>query len=134
MLLETLPKYLSGQIQPIPQDNSKATYCPKITKDMGKIDWHKSAQDIERQIRAFYPWPGSFTLWSNKTLKILKAEVYEVNKVREVGEVFRAGEGLGVYCGQGALEILELQLEGKKPMNAKEFLNGYPKIIGSILK
>lgn len=134
LLLETLPKYLSGQILSIPQDDSKATYFPKITKEMGKIDWHKSASEIERQIRAFTPWPGSFTLWNNKVLKIHKVKYNNNNYNYNIGEMFKLNEGIGIKCGQGALEILELQLEGKKPMTDKEFLNGYPKIIGSILK
>ncbi|MCX6743639.1 MAG: methionyl-tRNA formyltransferase, partial [Candidatus Parcubacteria bacterium] len=73
LLLKTLPGYLSGQIKPKPQEDSEATYCQLITKDMGKIDWHKSALEIDRQIRAFTPWPGTYTTWQGKNLKILSA-------------------------------------------------------------
>ncbi len=137
LLLEILPKYLSGQIQPKSQDNSQATYCQLITKDKGKIDWHKSAQEIDRQIRAFTPWPGTWTNWQGKNLKILSASADGSTKLTmtaSAGEVFKTNTGLAIACGQGFLEIFELQLEGKKPMTAKEFLNGNPKIISSILK
>lgn len=134
LLLQTLPKYLSGQIKPQPQDNAKATYCKLITKDMGKIDWHKSASEIERQIRAFTPWPGSWTNWDDKKLKLLKVKLLNNLNKKKAGEIFKVNDGLAIASGQDAVEVLELQLEGKKPMTAKEFLNGYPKIIGSTLK
>ena len=137
LLLKTLPGYLSGQIKPKPQEDSEATYCQLITKDMGKIDWHKSALEIDRQIRAFTPWPGTYTTWQGKNLKILSASADGSTKLTmtaSAGEVFKVNEGFAIACGQGALEIIKLQLEGKKPMTAKEFLNGYPTIIGSNLK
>lgn len=134
LLLDTLPKYYSEQIKPIPQDESKATYCQLIKKEDGKIDWTKPASEIERQVRAFTPWPGSFAYWEEKKLIIHKAKYYNDNNNQNIGKVFKINEGIGVKCSQDALEILGLQLEGKKPMTAKEFLNGYPGIIGSILK
>jgi len=134
LLIETLPKWLNEEIVPQKQDESQATYCKLITKEDGKIDWHKSAVEIERQVRALNPWPGTWTIWGNKNLKVIKSKVYKVNKVYKVGEVFKVNDGLVVKCGQGVLEILELQLEGRKPMTAKEFLNGNPKILSTILK
>ncbi|MFA5188342.1 MAG: methionyl-tRNA formyltransferase [Patescibacteria group bacterium] len=133
LLMETLPKWLDKEIRPQKQDDSQATYCKLISKEDGQINWQKSALEIERQVRALNPWPGTWANWNSKKLKILKSKIYEVDKAGEVGEVFKLNNGLGVYCGQNALEILELQLEGKKPMTAKEFLNGYPGIIGATL-
>jgi methionyl-tRNA formyltransferase len=133
LLSETLSKYINGEIKPVAQNESEATYCKILNKEDGKIDWNKSAEEIERQIRAFNPWPGSFTFWEGKQLRIIKALDIKVigNKI---GEVFKTNDGIGVKCGKDALEILELQLEGKRPMTAKEFLNGYKGIIGTILK
>jgi methionyl-tRNA formyltransferase len=133
LLLEILPKYLNKEINPVPQDESKATYCQLIKKEDGKIDWSKSAEELERQVRAFNPWPGAFTFWEGKQLKVIKSEVIK-SESREVGKVFKLDEGICVNCGKDALEIFELQLEGKKAMTAKEFLNGYPEINGSTLK
>jgi methionyl-tRNA formyltransferase len=134
LLIETIPDYLSGKIQGKKQKDSDATYCKLIKKEDGKIDWHKSAIEIERQVRAFNPWPGAFTNWEGKTLKIFKSEVIEEKGPYVIGEVFKYKEGLAVNCGQGALEIINLQLEGKNKVGAKEFLNGHPNIVGSILK
>ncbi|MCX6739747.1 MAG: methionyl-tRNA formyltransferase [Candidatus Parcubacteria bacterium] len=135
LLLDTVPKFYSEQIKPVPQDESKATYCKLITKEDGKIDWNKFAEEIDRQIRAFTPWPGTWTEWKGKSLKVIKSKVIksEVGS-HKVGEVFKVNDGIAIACGKDALEILELQLEGKKPMTAKEFSNGYGDLIGAILK
>ncbi len=134
LLIKALPEYLSGKIQGKKQKDSDATYCQLIKKEDGKIDWNKSAEEIERQVRAFNPWPGAFTNWEEKNLKILKSEVHDAEKVNKViGEVYEVNEVIKVQCGQGQLELIGLQLEGKNKMSAKEFINGHPKIIGSIL-
>jgi len=138
LLIKTLPDYLDGRVKSQEQDHSLATFCKRITKIEGKIDWSKSGQEIERMVRAFYPWPGAWTTWNNKNLKILAASADTFDRLSmtasAVGEVLEVKGGIAVACGKDALEILELQLEGKKPMVAKEFLNGYPEIVGSILK
>jgi len=134
LLIDTLPKYLGGQLQGKKQKDAEATYCQLIKKEDGKIDWHKSAKEIECQIRAFTPWPGAFTNWEGSNLKIIKSEVHRVDEVNKVvGEVYEVTGVIRVQCGQGQLELVELQLEGKNKMSAKEFLNGHSKIIGSIL-
>ncbi|MBN1325924.1 methionyl-tRNA formyltransferase [Candidatus Falkowbacteria bacterium] len=134
LLIEILPKYLGGQLQGKKQKDTDATYCKLITKLDGKIDWHKPANEIERQVRAFNPWPGAFTNWEGKNLKILKSEVHWVDEVNKVtGEIYEVNGILKVQCGQEQLELVELQLEGKNKMSVKEFINGHPKIIGTIL-
>ncbi len=133
LLAETLPKYIKGSIKPVTQNEKDATYCQLIKKEDGKIDWTKSAEEIERQVRAFNPWPGVFTFWKGKQLKVIKSKVIK-SKEHNVGEIFKDNEMLAVACGKDTLEILELQIEGKKQMSAKEFLNGYSEIIGAILK
>jgi methionyl-tRNA formyltransferase len=150
LLIETLPKWIKGGIKPISQDDSKATYTKIIKKEDGKINWQKSAEEIERMIRAYSPWPGTYTylkfqipntksqIISNfqkpKMLKIIKAEVLKINHQKEPGTVFLTeNKKLAVTCGQDALILEDIQLEGKRKMTAQEFKNGHPEIIGAQL-
>jgi methionyl-tRNA formyltransferase len=103
LLIETIPKWLRGEIKPKPQEESRATYSKILKREDGQIDWRKTPQEIERQIRALTPWPGTYTIYHGQRLKILKAEVSD-NK----------------------LITKEVQLEGKKPMSFKDFLRGHP--------
>jgi len=146
LLIETIPKWLKGEIKAIPQDESKASYTKLLKKEDGKIDWTKSAEEIERQVRAFNPWPGTFAKIQNakskmqndnvkcKILKILKAEVLITPKKRKIGEIFLTDDKkLAIQTGQNCLIILKLQLEGKKQIDYNNFLLGHREIIGSIL-
>lgn len=135
MLLGTIPKWLNGTIKPLPQDESKATYTKILTKEDGRIGWQKPAEEIERQILAFNPWPGSFTYFNSKLLKILEAYALEVQTAKQAGEVFLTNDGkLVVGTGQNCLILQKLQLEGKKPMTADDFLRGHRDFIGTILQ
>jgi len=141
LLIEKIPKWIEGKIKPEKQNEAKATYTKIIKKEDGKIDWQKSAEEIERQIRAFYPWPGTFTFFKKNDkkilrIKILKAEViYSSEKQNKLpsGKVFLLEEKLCVKCKKDLLEIKELQMEGKKSMAPAEFLKGNSDIINSIL-
>lgn len=138
ILTETLPKYLAGEIMPMPQNESQATYSKILKKDDGHIDWSRPAEEIERMVRALNPWPGAYAFWqrNEKKLKIdiLKAQIAknEEQKVK-TGTAILENRKLLVQTGNGLLEIIELQLEGKKPTIAQSFLNGYPDIIGQVL-
>jgi len=148
LLMKTIPAWVAGSIKAVVQDDSKATYTKIFAKEDGKIDWNKSAEEVERQIRAFTPWPGTFTSFKvenqKSNLKILRASVLPQNLAKPSypqiglakfapGAVFLTPEGkLGIQCGEDALVIEELQLEGKKPMSSKEFLLGHKTIIDSI--
>ena len=142
LLIKTIPDYIYGKITPIEQDHSKATYTKIIKKEDGKIDWSKSAGEIERMMRAFYPWPTAWAIWNNKILKILEADISENKNNHQIGEVFKqhsnilqnVGMLLAVKCGSGSLIIKKLQLEGGKILSAKEFLNGHRDFMGSILQ
>ena len=139
LLIKILPDYISGKIKPVPQEHEKATYTKIIKKEDGKIDWTKGAVEIERMVRAYYPWPTAWTIWRIKNLelriKVLEAEVLENNENYKTGEVFLTSKNeLAVKCGNGNLLIKKLQLEGGKILTAKEFLNGHKDFIGSILK
>ena len=130
-----------------------ATYTKLITREEGHIDWEKSAAEIERMSRAYNPWPGIWSFWSEKEtgvhsakgerevrfqqrVKLLKISVLEntlEHAKEDLGRVFLNEEKLCVYCKLGAIEILELQLEGSKPQSSKEFLNGHKDFVSSLL-
>lgn len=142
LLIKTIPKWIANEINPKSQDESKATYAKILEKENGKIDWQKSAQEIERQIRAFESWPGSFSFWSknkkNIRLKILKADTLPQKKHGPFGikgKTFQASnDEIAVQTGKDFLIIKELQPEGKKNQSAEEFLRGRPNFIGTVLK
>ncbi len=124
-LVEILPKYMAGQVQPYPQDiEAPATYSRKLTKQDGKIDWNKPAQQIEREIRAFLGWPSSYAVLNGKDVKILDAEVAKYDS-KSPGLVCNVAGELHVECGQDSLKINKLQVAGKKPISGAEFIRGY---------
>ncbi len=125
-LVPTLLDFMAGKIKPQTQDDSQASYIKTLKKEDGRIDFNKSAVEIERMIRAYNPWPGTYTEINGEILKIIAVEhaAATINKV-EPGQLFIDGGRLLIQCGQNALVILKLQLAGKKIMNADEFMNGY---------
>ena len=125
LIVETLDKWLAGRITPVPQDPHHATYAPPLKKSDGKIDWTRPAAEIERQIRAMTPWPGAFTTIEGKMLKIFKAEVVDTDEAMEPGQSLITNDAWRVATGNGALELLEIQLEGKKRQNIHTFLKGF---------
>ncbi len=133
LLIETLGKYISGEIQPIPQDASLATYEPMLNKEMSEIDWTKSAVEISRSVRGLNPWPCAQTTCEGGRLKIYMAKPCEESVNAKPGEVVvsSAKEGLIVACGTGTLELVEIQAPGAKRMNAKTYLNGKKIEIGT---
>jgi len=137
--LKLMPEEISGFFYPQEQDHSKATYTKIITKEDGKIIWDNSAEEIERKTRAFNPWPSAYSTIIIKDqelrLKIFKTKVIKENTEKELGEVFLTkNDEFAVQTGNNCLIVEELQPAGKNKMSAKEFLNGYPEIIGMILK
>ncbi|MCR4989287.1 MAG: methionyl-tRNA formyltransferase [Lachnospiraceae bacterium] len=127
MITELLPLIEEGRINPVKQDESKATYASKITKEMGHINWNDDSEKIERYVRGLNSWPSAYTYIDNRMLKIWKASVYDVfDKNTEPGTVYDTGKDyFAVKTGNGALKILEVQLEGKKRMSTGDFLRGY---------
>jgi methionyl-tRNA formyltransferase len=140
LLPETLKEWVVGKIAPQIQDEAQATYIKTLSKEDGKIDWNKSALEIERQIRAYNPWPGTFCYDKNgKITKILEAIVAsqeEDNKPQKplIGQVSLRNGQLTVICGQGSIIILKLQTAGGKALPAKDFLSGRQDFISQILK
>lgn len=136
LLEEALSGWLRNEITPRPQNEDEATYFSQISKEAGEIDWNLPAVEIWRRIRAFYPWPGCYTNWRGKQLKILEAVVLPGEPSPGVGRVnalpgHEAGPGIGT--GEGVLSVLRVQMEGKRAMSAAEFLRGQRDFIGSVL-
>ncbi len=149
LLVQTIPDYVAGKIQPRPQPAEGVSHAPKIRKGDGRIDWNLPAKTICNRLRAFTPWPGAYTFWPKtlegtassvplpskgqgsdealptKMIKIWQAEVVAASG--EAGTILWADKnGMVVACGQGALRILELQREGGRRLNVTEFLAGHP--------
>lgn len=129
LLLETLPRYFSGDLKPQAQDESLVSYAPQIEKEEGKIDWSQPAIGIERLVRAFNPWPSTYSFWEGKQVKI-HSGTYDTGQV-EVGLVAELGGKIAIGTGAGVFYPHELQLEGKKRLEISAFINGHPNFIGS---
>jgi methionyl-tRNA formyltransferase len=124
LIIETLRGLQSGNIHPRLQDSFQATLAPILTKEDGRIDFHHSALEICNRLRGFQPWPGAFTMFHGKNLRILSVQPADL-RVAE-GTLLLDADRIIVGCGQNtALELLELQPEGKKRMTARDFLHGY---------
>ena len=126
LMVETLHGLGSGQVHPIPQDHSKATLAPILKKEDGRLDFSRSATELFNRMRGFRPWPGAFTRFKNKTLQVHCAEPAAAAALLTPGTVAVDGSHLRAGCGNGtALELTEIQIEGKRRMTAQEFINGY---------
>ena len=149
LLMETIPKWMQGMIKSHPQDDSQATYTTILTREDGRINWKKTAQDLEREIRAFDYWPGSFTFWQKRDGTMVRMKVLKARILKSTGGItYPTGKTLvapqneiciqcrkGFLGGGGDFLVIErLQPEGKKEIGAEEFLRGYPDFIGTILK
>jgi len=140
LLQDVLVHWSRGELTPQPQNEAEASYCGSISKEEGEIDWQMPAMDIWRRVRAFQPWPGYYTTWQGKRLKIIEAVPLPKEGALEVGRVVAltpAIEGtkavFGVGTGDGILGVCQVQLEGKQAMSAAEFLRGQRQFIGAIL-
>ena len=125
LLLETLPNILDGQ-KPVPQDESEATFSPNITREQEAIDWHKTAEEIDNQVRGMRPWPIAFTTYEGIRWKLLSVEVLEETTDKAPGTIIRKDKkNLWIACGkQTVLAINELQPAGKGKQAVHDFLNG----------
>lgn len=131
LLIETLPKYFSGELQPQAQPDDGITYAPQIKKEEGDIDWADSAVNIERLVRAFTPWPGTFTQWNGTQLKIHTGELGEGSV--DIGSVRMIDDRVAIGTGEGVFFPTIVQLSGKKRTDIESFTNGYQDFVGSIL-
>ena len=125
LIVETLEKLDKGEITPVPQDDSQASYVKMMKKSLGKIDWSMDAVSIERLVRGLNSWPSAYTFYEGKSLKLWNCDVLEESCVETPGTIVRVNkDSIDVATGNGVLRILELQLEGKKRMDTKSFLLG----------
>jgi methionyl-tRNA formyltransferase len=125
LLLETVRKLKEGSLVPRPQDESGVTFAPMLKKEDGLIDWGMPAVEIERRVRAFTPWPSTYTYVRGKLMKIHRAAVVSPPRPYRAGEVIRAdGGGFWVAAGAGALSLEEVQLEDRKRLSGVDFIKG----------
>lgn len=140
LLLKTIPLWIERKIEATPQNHSKASLCQLIERGDGRIFWTESAQDIYNKYRALTPWPGIFTYWKNSSeiirLKLITIELQKINPLEkhQTGEVFELGSDIGIQTEAGVIILKEIQREGKKTATIKEFINGYPNFVGSVLQ
>ena len=124
LLMETLSLLKDGMLKPKKQDNPQASYAPLLKKDDGRINWSLSAEMILNRIRGMNPWPGAFTEYRGKSLKILSADV--ADREGQPGEILAVDrDTILVACARGSIEILEIQPSGKRRMTTPEFLRGH---------
>lgn len=128
-IVKTLEEYVSGDIDPIPQDKNLATYEPMLKKEDAQIDWAKTGEDIKALLRAFTPWPGVYTTINNKKIKILEFGDFKNTDKYQLGKFFVQDKSLYIQASDTAIEIKELQVEGKKKMSADNFIQGYKHLI-----
>jgi methionyl-tRNA formyltransferase len=135
LLLETLPKWLGSELRPQAQDESQATYSKLITSKDAEIDWHLSAVELWRMVRAYNPWPSCYTWCQGKRLKIHSAIPCGEVAEGEIGEVITLAEppGVGVVTGDGILGLCRVQLEGRREMSIDDFVRGKRDFIGCVL-
>ncbi len=125
LMVETLGGLEIGSVRALAQDDARATLAPILRKEDGRMDFSRSAQSLLDRLRGFQPWPGAFTNFKEKALSVHRARVVDARVA--AGEILVEGGRLMVGCGDGAsaLELLEVQVEGKRRMTALEFVNGY---------
>jgi len=124
LLIESLRGLQAGKIRPRPQDHAQSSLARILKKEDGKMDFHRTAAETYNRLRGFQPWPGAFTTFRGKNLGVSAARLLDCG--RAAGELAAEGDHLIVGCGEGtALELLEVQPEGKKRMSARDFIHGY---------
>lgn len=134
LLLKTLDSLGKGELTPVPQKDEESCYAKMLTKDLGKISMNWNAKKLERYIRGLNSWPSAYTTWKGKTLKLWRAKVISGNTEEAPGTIVEVGKNsFTIQTGDGKLEILEVQLEGKKRMDAGSFLRGVSVEKGDVL-
>jgi methionyl-tRNA formyltransferase len=137
VLAEELPRWAAGELVPEPQDDSLATYAPKIVRDDARLDWSLPAVELWRRVRAYRGWPDAFTTWQGKQLKILAAHPQPAGDDGPPGRVVQVGDGTGqrpaVVTGDGVLVLDTVALEGKRPADGADFVRGYRAFVGADL-
>ena len=134
LICPTLGDWVEGRLKPQPQDDSRATYAPLLTKQDGHIRWHLDAEAICRHVRAMQPWPGAVTFWQGRQIKLLQARALPESRPEPPGSVVPHQDGLAVVAGTGMVVLEMVQLAGKRALPAAAFRRGYGAIIGAQLQ
>lgn len=137
MIIDSLPKIISGEIKPIKQNESEVTYAFNISKEDEKIDFNNSSKDIFNKIRGLNPFPVGYSLLDGKRVKIFSSKIGNSNKEGQFGEIINVyKDGIGIKTNDGEIILLEIQIEGKKRTSVKDYLNGLNKddLIGKIFE
>ena len=132
LLIESLPRYLSGEITPQPQDEALATYAPMLEKSDGALDPQATAEQLVRQIRAFDPWPGTYIMWNDRRLAVKRAHTLARNGATS-GEVMLIERAPAVATSEGFLILDIVQPAGKREMSGEAFIRGAPDFVGTQL-
>ena len=127
LLIETIRALEAGTLARTPQDHATATYEPKMDKELGRIDWSKSAQELDWLVRGTTPWPGAFTTLGEQTIKVFELDILDGPASGAPGEIVAADakRGLVVSCGDHDVALAQIQMPGAKRMNAKDYLRGH---------
>jgi methionyl-tRNA formyltransferase len=134
LLEETLPTYLAGDLPPRPQSEEGVTHAGQLRKEDGLLDWSLPAVELDRRVRAFTPWPGAFTMWRGRHLKVLQAAPLPGwPGDAPTGTTVALANGVAVATGRGALRLEEVQLAGKRSMDITAFLQGQRDFVGGRL-
>ena len=135
LLVETVAALEAGKVSPVPQDSARASYAPMLSKEQSPLDWTRSARQLHDHVRGLYPWPSALMVLDGIRCKVLQTALAGESGGKTPGTVLQADKkGLRVACGDGqALDILELQPNGKKAMSSPAFLLGHPVSLGTIL-
>ena len=129
LVISSIDKYLNKKIEPYLQDESLVTFAPKITKEEFLIDWNNEGSDINAQIKAFSPYPGAYTFLNGKRIKFFQSELINSQSTSEPGQIDSITPNFfDIACTKGSLRIYKVQIEGKKIMNAKDFILGMPRL------
>lgn len=129
-IVEALVQLANSELAPEPQNDADANYAHKLSKEEGHIDWSRSAIEIERLIRAFNPWPGTFTDLGEQRIRLHQATALEHSSDKEPGTVIsREREGVDVACGTGTLKITSVQLPGSKAQSISDLINGGKQVL-----
>ena len=135
LLIKTLVALEKGELTPEKQNDAESTYASMLDKSMSPVDFTKSAQEVHNQIRGLDPWPVALTYLEGKTLKLFRSSISKELNGGKAGEIKTLKNGLAIFCGDGkAVVVSEVQFEGKKRMNAADFLRGHPIPDGTILQ
>ncbi len=133
LLEEFLPAYLRGELVPSPQPQEGISVVKRFRKEDGDLDWTRPAVELERQVRAFDPWPGSATTWDGKRLEVLEASVGAQAEGGAPGTVQRSEAGIGIATGDGSLLLRTVRLEGRSPTAINEFVRGHAAFLSALL-